>query len=113
MNNSTDQHQVEQIKSQLERTYIEQEIHWAQHGSQSWFQLGDKNNKLFKIWPLSGNGKTLRKIKDAQGNRFDDQESILQVITKEFQNRFKADMTIIPSHAISLSRDITEEDRSS
>lgn len=40
---------VAQLKSQVEKRTIEQEIHWAQRPEHSWLLLGDKNNKLFKI----------------------------------------------------------------
>lgn len=49
------------------------------------------------------------KIKDVQGNWFNDQEGISQVNTKEFLDRFKAEMIINSSQAISLSSDIKEE----
>lgn len=49
-------------------------------------------------------------IKNTQGNWFDDQEGIWQVITKGFQKRFKEDTSNNPLQAIPLSSDITDAD---
>lgn len=39
---------------------------------------------------------TIWKTKDAQGNRFDDQTGISQLITSEFPKRFKANVKTNP-----------------
>lgn len=53
---------------------------------------------------------TILKVKDIRGNWFEGQEEILQLITKEFQKRFKVEETTTPLQAIALSRNITETD---
>lgn len=47
--------QVDSSKIQLERNYIEQEIHRTQRSRQSWFQFGENIIYTFKLWPLLGN----------------------------------------------------------
>lgn len=51
MSNSPDAATWKQIvclKSQIERSFIEKEIHWTQRTKQSWFLLEDRNNKFFQ-----------------------------------------------------------------
>lgn len=52
----------------------------------------------------------IRKIKDIQENYFDDQLGIAQIITREFEGRFKSDLACIASLAIPFSTDISDTD---
>lgn len=53
------------------------------------------NNKFFQtVAPIRKEKNYIRKIKVAQGNWFDDQEGLSQVITKEFQKKFKVHIMI-------------------
>lgn len=62
------------LRAQLEKKFIEQEIHRDQQARQTWFQLEDKNNRYFQTMPQSGNIKTqFEKIKDEHDNWFEDQ----------------------------------------
>lgn len=71
--------------SQLEMYHIKQEIHWTQRARKSWIQLGDRNTKYFQpVETIRKRYNTIWRIKDAQGNWFDDQAGISRPITNEF-----------------------------
>lgn len=40
------------LKSQLEKNYIEHQIHWAKRARQYCFQFGDRNNKFFQTMTI-------------------------------------------------------------
>lgn len=52
----------------------------------------------------------IRGIKDTHWNWFDDQQGITQVITREFESRFKSDLSCNQTHAIPLSTNISNID---
>lgn len=52
----------------------------------------------------------IRKIKDAQGNWFEDQQGIMKIITKKFENRFKSDPSCNQHQAIPMSVDVSDMD---
>lgn len=62
---------------------------------------GHHNEKSNIIW----------RIKDAQGNWFDDQERISRLITSEFQKRVKAEVKTNQLQDIPLSKEIAEADK--
>lgn len=97
------------LKSQLQKHFIDQEIHWIQRAKQDWLLLGDKSTKFFQTMAtIKKRYNTIRKIKDVQGNYFEDQLGIAQVITREFESRFKSDPACNSSLAIPLSADISD-----
>lgn len=76
------------LKSQLQKHFIDQEIHWIQRAKQDWLLLEDKSTKFFQTMAtIKKRYNTIRKIKDVQGNYFEDQLGIAQVITREFESR--------------------------
>lgn len=101
---------VERLKSHL-KNYIEQKIHWAQRAKQSWLQFVNRNKNFFQTMATIRKGRNfIWKIKDKQGDLFEDQDGISRVITRAFQKRFKADKIVNPLQAIPLSRDISVAD---
>lgn len=82
--------------SQIQRKFIEQEVHWIQRTKQDLLLLGDRNTKFFQTMAtIKKRHNTIRKIKDAQGIWFDDQPGITEAITKEFENRFNRNRIVI------------------
>lgn len=64
---------------------MEQEIHGTQPIRQTWFQLGDKNNKYFQTMAIIRNRRNIIwKTKDEHSNCYEDQEGISQTITTKF-----------------------------
>lgn len=103
--------QMAPLKSQMEIG-----IHWSRNlldstHQQSWFLLGERNTKFFQtIATIRKRKYTIRRIKDAQGNWFDDQQGITQVITREFERRFKTDTLCNLNYALPFPTDVLETD---
>lgn len=102
---------VSSLQTLLERRFFQQEIHWIQRTKQSWFLLGDRNNKFFQtIATIRKRQNSTFRIRDTQGIWYEDQQEIIQTITKEFERRFRKDNSINLDQAIPLSRDSSDAD---
>lgn len=99
------------IKSSTREKFIDKKIHRIQRAKQSWFFLRDWNTNFFEtIATIRKPHNTTRRIKDTHGNWFDDQPGITQVITREFENKFKSDLSCTPTQAIPFPPDISNAD---
>lgn len=89
MSSQTSAHEKNEIKEELNQTYLEEEIFWKQKIRIMWLRAGDRNTSYFHaVTKARRKRNTIGSIQDDDGVVYRGQKDISVVATSYFQNLY-------------------------
>lgn len=83
--------QMRVIDQRMDELELREELYWKQRSHQNWSKHGDHNTKFFHAKAKQKEMRNnIKRLKDADGEVYDKEEDIAEILVRHFQTFFQA-----------------------